>query len=177
MSPDRGEETVAEAAPPPSNSKKKLFTVGIVLGIMLLEGVGVFVLVKMTTEAPAPSEAAELTEDPTQLLEKMDAELPLVDCDAINRKSGQSIVVHIALSVRVAAEDQERAAKLIGKRQSTTKDRVQMILRSADPQHLNEPNLDTIKRQVKFELDKVLGDEELIREVLITQILQSRSRV
>ncbi len=36
-----------------------------------------------------------------------------------------------------------------------------MILRSADPHHLNEPGLDTIKRQVKSELDKILGDGEL----------------
>ena len=177
MSPDDGEQAVADAtASPPSPRKKKILTVGIVVGIMLLEGVGVFVLVRMTSGPPEAAAGGEVVEDPNQVIEQMDAELPLADCDAINRKVGQSIVVHLSLSVRVAAPDADRAAKLIEKRQSTIKDRVQMILRSADPQHLNEPNLDTVKRQVKFELDKILEDDQLIQEVLIPQILQTRSR-
>ena len=179
MSPDPSDEMVAGPARP--SMKKKLVTLGILGGIMLLEAVGIFVLVRMTSE-PGPSEAGEAAQDPGQLVEQMDAELALVNCEAINRKSGQSLVVHISLSVRVAAQNAEHAAKLIEKRQSTIKDRVQMILRSADPQHLNEPNLDTIKRQVRFELDKILGDavpgnEELILKVLIPQILQTRSRL
>jgi len=59
--------------------------------------------------------------------------------------------------VRVAPENRDHVAQMVEKRQNTMKDRVQMILRSADPQHLNEPNLDTIKRQIKFELDKILA--------------------
>lgn len=176
MSPDNAEGLVAET-PPPSGSKKKFLTIAVVAGIMLIEGVVVFLAVRMTAETPDQAAAAELVTDPSQLLDIMDAELPLVDCDAINRKSGQSIVVHISLSVRVSADDQEYAAKLVEKRQSTVKDRVQMILRSADPQHLNEPNLDTLKRQIQFELDKIFEDNELVLEVLITQILQTRSRL
>ena len=174
MSPEPDEQTVVELKPP--SSKRKLLTLGIVGAIMLLEGVGIFVMVRMTRETPA-SEAGEPAQNPAELLDQMDAELALVECDAINRKSGQSIVVHISISVRVTAGDQEHAARLIEKRQDTLKDRVQMILRSAEPQHLNEPNLDTLKRQVKFEVDKILEDDKLILEVLIPQILQSRSRL
>ena len=174
MSPEPAEQTVVESKP--SSSKRKLLTLGIVGAIMLLERVGIFVVVRMTRETP-PSEASELAQNPAELLDQMDAELALIECDAINRKSGQSIVVHISISVRVAAGDQEHAARLIEKRQDTFKDRVQMILRSAEPQHLNEPNLDTLKRQVKFEVDKILEDDKLILEVLIPQILQSRSHL
>ena len=174
MSPEPDEGVVADSKPSPS--KRKLLTLAIVGAIMLLEGVGIFVVVRMTRETP-PSEAGEMAENPDQLLDQMDAELALVECDAINRKSGQSIVVHLSISVRVAAGDQDHAATLIERRQDTLKDRVQMILRSADPQHLNEPNLDTLKRQVKFEVDKILGDDKLVLEVLIPQILQSRSRL
>lgn len=157
--------------------RKRLITLGIVGAIMLLEGVGVVVAVKMTGHSPATGEAAQGVQDPAQRLEQMDAELGLVDCDAINRKSGHPVVVHVSLSVRVAPANQEHAGRLIAKRQDTLKDRVQMILRRADPQYLNEPNLDTIKRQIKHELDAILGDEELVLEVLIPQMLQSRSHL
>ena len=164
MSPEPDKGIVADSKPSPS--KRKLLTLAIVGAIMLLEGVGIFVVVRMTRETP-PSEAAEMAENPDELLNQMDAELALVECDAINRKSGQSIVVHLSISARVAAGDQDHAATLIERRQDTLKDRVQMILRSAD----------TLKRQVKFEVDKILGDDKLVLEVLIPQILQSRSRL
>ena len=178
MSPDDGSQEVDGAEPGASPKKKKLFVLGLIAGIMLAEGVGVYVVVRMSAEDPAAAEAALAAEleNPEMLAETMDAELVVGECDGINRKSGRSIVVHMALSVRVAAENRERAAKLVELRESTVKDRVQMILRSADPQHLNEPNLDTLKRQIKFELDQILGDDELVLEVLVTQILQTRSR-
>ncbi|MCP4593132.1 MAG: hypothetical protein GY842_20545 [bacterium] len=174
MSAEPAEQTIEDAAP--SSGKKKIITLGVVGGIMLLEGVGIFMLARMTGE-PAPSEAGEAMVDPLQLIEQMDVEVLLGECDAINRKSGDAVVVHLTLSGRVSADNVERVTQLIEKRQNTIRDRVQMILRSADPQHLNEPNLDTLKRQVKTEVDKILGEEELVLEVLIPQILQSRARL
>ena len=175
MPPNNAAEVNADA-PPASGGKKKLLTIGIVAGIMLVEGVGIFLAVRMTAEPPV-AEGAEAIQNPDELIKQMDVELPLVECDAINRKSGQGIIVHLASSVRVTADNEERVGKLIEKRQSTIKDRVQMVLRSADPQHLNEPTLDTLKRQIKHESDKILEDDALILEVLITQILQSRSHL
>jgi len=175
MSPDDAKEPIADA-PAATSGRKKLLTIGIVAGIMIVEAVGIFLAVRMTGEPPV-AEGAEAAKSSEDILAQMDVELPLVDCDAINRKSGQGIVVHLSSSVRVAASDQERITKLIEKRQSTIKDRVQMVLRSADPQHLNEPTLDTLKRQIQSEVGQVLEDDEVILEVLITQILQSRSRL
>ncbi|MCK4658343.1 MAG: hypothetical protein KAV82_02375 [Phycisphaerae bacterium] len=172
MSPDEAQTADSSAG----SFKKKLITLVIVLGVMLIEGAAIFVVVRMTGESPEDLQAAEL-ENREDLLKNMDAELPLGECDAINRKSGRSIVVHLVLYARVAADKQKNTLQLIEKRQSTIKDRVQMILRRADPQHLHEPNLDTIKRQIKFELDKILEDDELILEVLIPQILQTSERL
>lgn len=174
---DRAADAAAAETKSAGAGKKRLKLLGIILGVMLAEGVGIFVLVGVTSAPPPATDAAELGQNPEEIIESMDVELALVECDAINRKSGQGVIAHIVLCARVAAADRQRAGKLIELRQSTIKDRVQMILRSADPQHLNEPNLDTIKRQIKFEVDKILDDEKLIHEILIPQFLQSRSTV
>jgi flagellar basal body-associated protein FliL len=174
MSPDEGQIVVDDAKP--SGLKRRLVVLAAILGVMLLEGVGVFVIMRMTGE-PAAGHAGEVAVDPAELLAKMDAEVSLGTCDAVNKKSGQSLVIHIVVSARVAADKLNHVTRLIERRESTIKDRIQMILRSADPQHLNEPNLDTLKRQLKFAMEDILGDEELILEVLIPQILQTRSRL
>jgi len=50
---------------------------------------------------------------------------------------------------------------------------VTTVIRSADPKFLQEPGLETIRRQIKFELDKVLGDDKIIVDLLIPSLLQS----
>jgi flagellar basal body-associated protein FliL len=167
----------AASGEPAAPKKKKSLTVIIVAGVMIAEAVGIFLAVR-THAAPAAAEAAaEPPPNPEQLIEKMDIELPVAECDAINRRSGAAVMVRLGISVRVGSENKEHATKLIEKRQSTIKDRVQMILRSVDPEQFNEPDLDSLKRQIKTELDRILEDEKLIVEVLIPQILQSQTRL
>ena len=69
--------------------------------------------------------------------------------------------------------DTEKAANLVKANQARINDRVNFIIRAAEPQHLKEPGLDTIKRKLKAELDRVLGEENLIKEVLVPDFLQS----
>lgn len=173
MSPDDGKTTATES-PPAAPRKKKLMTLGIVLGIMLLEGAAVFAVMKISA-SPVAAEAAEDGAEATEDVSAMPADVSLVECKAINRKSGQALVVRICVAAQVDPDKVEVVQELVQKRQDTIKDRVQTVLRSADPRHLNDPDLATLKRQIKFELDRVLGDDQLIRAVLIPQILQSRS--
>jgi len=58
-------------------------------------------------------------------------------------------------------------------RKSTVLDRFNTVIRGADSKYLNEPNLDTIRRQFQFELNKVLGSDELVLELLIPRFYQS----
>jgi flagellar basal body-associated protein FliL len=166
------------AAPATPSAKGKLKLPIIVGGMMLVEAVVVFMLVKMTATPPPEVHAAEGHAgehgEPAEAKE-IDPEIPLVECESINRTSGQTIVVHLSLSALAAAENAEKLKKLVEMRKSSIQDRVQFVVRGADPKHLNEPGLETIRRQLKAEIDKLFGDEKLVTELLIPQILQSRS--
>lgn len=60
-------------------------------------------------------------------------------------------------------------ARKIKMNERTIKDRLSRIVRSAEPQILQEDGLETIRRQVKFELGRILEDEDKIVEVLIPE--------
>lgn len=67
-----------------------------------------------------------------------------------------------------AKADSPAVAK-IKMNERTIKDRLTRIVRSAEPTQLQEDGLETIKRQMKFELERILGDDVKIVEVLIPE--------
>ena len=145
---------------------------------MLLEGVGIYSLVRFAGSGPATAEAAaagaeadndEATELPADDL----AELEVVDCRPTNKTIGKLITFHIRVSILVRREDHEMMTKLVEEKQNRLQDRVNFVVRSAELKHLNEPGLDTIKRQIKHEFDLVFGDDKIVVEVLIPELLQS----
>jgi flagellar basal body-associated protein FliL len=168
-------ETAPAQAPARPSISKKLFLPAAVGGIMLVEGLGIFMLVRMAVPGPRSAHAAGEALSPLQQIDAMDNEVAVTECDAINRASGQAVAVHIVLSALVSPEKAELVQKLVAKRRSTIQDRVQLVVRGADPKHLNDPGLETIRRQLKAELDNILGDDQLLRELLIPEILQTRS--
>ena len=94
-------------------------------------------------------------------------------------RSGEakSILIQVRVSVLVNSCDADTTKKLVELKQSRIDDRVNTLIRSAQPRHLGEPGLETLKRGMKVEFDRIFGDEKLIREVLIPQLLQSGSGV
>jgi flagellar basal body-associated protein FliL len=168
-------DSAAQESTPAPTLKRKLILPLMVGGIMLVEGVVIFLLVRISSPEPPPAQAAAEGLTAEQQIEALDPEVSVAECDAINRASGQTVVVHIALSALVSPPNVDRAQKLIEKRKNTIQDRVQLVVRGADPKHLNEPGLETIRRQLKMELDKILGDDKLLNEILVPQILQTRS--
>ncbi len=171
-------------APEPQDSSQPAATKGrfkpiiIVALLMLVEGVAIFALMSMITAPPEASVAAEDDGTAQDLLHLADeAEVELCEVDAFNRKEGRLYVYHIQLSALVAVQDVETINRFVEVRSASISDRVQVVIRAADPQHLNDPSLETIKRQIKFELNNLLGSEELIRDILVAKLLQSRSNL
>lgn len=103
------------------------------------------------------------------------AEVKLAECKTFNKETGKLVLFHIRVSVLVKAMDAERTRKTVEARQARIDDRVNTIIRSAEPRHLNEPGLETLKRRLKFELDRIFGDPRLVHEVLIPYLVQSGS--
>jgi hypothetical protein len=77
----------------------------------------------------------------------------------------------------VAAADLERAKGLVRDRRARLEDGVNTVIRRADLNHLNEPELKTLKRHLKHLLGLIFDDDQLIKEVLIPQLHQSGSGV
>jgi flagellar basal body-associated protein FliL len=103
------------------------------------------------------------------------AEVKLAECKTFNKETGKLVLFHIRVSVLVKMMDAERVRKTVEARQARIDDRVNTIIRSAEPRHLNEPGLETLKRRLKFELDRIFGDPRLVHEVLIPYLVQSGS--
>ncbi|MHC4067493.1 MAG: hypothetical protein ACYSUI_23745 [Planctomycetota bacterium] len=171
------EETVA----PQSPKSKKLVGILIVAAIMLLEGAGIYAAMKLLGSGPDDVIASDKGQgagdsaDQGQRVEQ--SEVLIAETDASNNMSGRLLVYHIEVSALVTTAEQDRLVRLIEERQATIKDRINVVIRGADPQHLNEPGLKTIRRQIQFELNNIFEDDSLILELLIPKLMQSRGRL
>jgi len=171
-------QVAGEAGTAKSGGKGKLFALVIVAGLMLLEGVGVYSLVKFTGGTPAVTKAAQdetgaAPGQPIELPEDQEAEVEVLECRPSNRTVGKLITFHLRVSVLVRRENQELVQKLVEEKKGRLQDRVNYVIRSAQLKHLNEPGLETVRRQIEHEFDKIFGDDELIVAVLIPEVLQS----
>ncbi|RME38087.1 MAG: hypothetical protein D6788_08095 [Planctomycetota bacterium] len=159
---------------PAKKGKGKLMPLLVVGGMMLAEGVGVFFLAKALSPTPVPALGAGLDlsgEKPED--EEGLREVELGECRPSNNLAGKFVIFQVRVSVLVAAEDFERVKELAKAREARIKDRINAVIRSSEPKDFDEPDFATIKRRLKKELDVIFGDETLIREVLIPELLQS----
>jgi hypothetical protein len=170
----------AQAEPKPAKRGRKGMQLLVVVLLMVGEGVAVYLLADSFSEVPAAAVAAggEAGGPETGVPDLKElAEVELAECRPSNKMSGKFITFHIRVTGLVAAADAERAEKLAEGKQARILDRVNFVVRSADPKHLNEPALETVKRRLKQEFDQIFEDDELIKGVLIPQMLQSGSGV
>ncbi len=169
------EETVPSSRTPPGG-KGRLVGILVVVPLMVAEGVGVFLLARAMSPPLAPALAAEGGSGDGEESNhgKADfAEIELAECRPSNMMAGKFVTYHIRVSALVAADDQDRAESLVRSKRARLEDGVNTVIRSAEPKHLNEPELGTIKRRLKHEFDQIFGDDLLIEKVLIPQMLQS----
>lgn len=168
------DEEVKEQAAEPGKKKGRLVPILIIAGMMIGEGVGVFFLAK--TISPDPSAAIAVEGESTDGGSADEAalmEIELAECRPSNKMGGKLIAFHIRVSGLVSSKDFEAVKEMVETKQGRIEDSVNIVIRSSEPKHFNEPGLETIKRRLKKELDRILNDPELIKGVLIPQFLQS----
>ena len=173
-----------QAAEPAAAKKSKKLVAGLILlAIMIAEGGLIFAAMKMFGTGAASTSAGEVDAGGAEATDPDDettaqgelAEVLLADTDAFNNRSGRLYMYHIQVTGVVKAANKNKVEQQVETREATIRDRINTIIRGADPKHLNEPGLETIRRQIQFELNKVLGDDSLILELLIPNLLQSRT--
>jgi flagellar basal body-associated protein FliL len=112
-----------------------------------------------------------------KLDKKAQVELPVVEFRAPNKQSGRTFIYDVAIFVLTKLENKDKVKDTIAARDALIKDRVRTIIAQSDPEKLeggSEPNLDTLRRQVKVQLDDVIG-EGLIDEVLVPRCIPFRT--
>ncbi len=169
-------EDVSKPAPPKSKKRTTILVVG---GLMLAEGAMIFGAMKFFGADPTPVSAgtASAEADSDQGSAGEVAEVVIAELDAYNNLSGRLYIYHLQVSAQVKPDQKEKIETLVLERAGTIADRINTVIRGIDPKHLNEPRLETVRRQIKFELDKVFGDDSLILELLIPKLLQSRANL
>lgn len=172
------EQVVEELAEPtqakPKKSKGRFVIGGVILGVMLAEGLVIFVLVKSFGGAdPQAANAAGISgldaDGGQKASEK--AEVEIVSIRATNEKSQPRTIYQLSIFAVVPSEHKEAFEKVVAGRTETIKDRFTRIIRAADPNSFTEPDLATIRKQFEYELNQIVGIEGAVDEVLISSIV------
>jgi flagellar basal body-associated protein FliL len=104
-------------------------------------------------------------------------ELPVVDFKAQNKSSGKTFIYDVSIYVMTKAEFEPRVKERITGSGALIKDRIRTIIAQTDPEKLgggSEPGLETLRRQVKHQLDEILG-EGMVEEVLVPRCIPFRT--
>ncbi len=156
-------------------------------GVMVIEAAVLFGAFKMLGGSPEPAAAAELhTEEggkgegggkddggKTGGSKMSKVELPVIEMRAPNKLSGRTFLYDVSIFVVVKSEHAEKTKADLEGRKAMIGDRIRTIISRTDPEKLNgekEPGLETFRRQVKFQLEEILGPD-LIEEVLVPRCI------
>ena len=161
-------------------------------GVMLLEAAVLFAGFKFLGGGPAPVAGAELTHDgamhgddshgdgtksSTTADVKSFVEVEVLSFRAPNKQSGRTFLYDVSIYVVAKAEKEALVKKTFESRKALITDRVRTIIAQSDPEKLgggSEPGLETLRRQVKYQLDEIVG-EGVIEEVLVPRCIPFRT--
>ncbi len=159
----------------PSRKRGRMIALGAVLGVMIVEAVVIFALVK-TFVAPQPQAALAGPNgalDPNAGQKAPEpVEVEIVKLRAQNDRSQRILVYDMTVFVVVQSDKEEEFKELLAKRSATIRDRFTRIVRASDPARFAEPDLATLRAQFKHEMEQVLGTSDLVQEVLIPSFTQ-----
>jgi flagellar basal body-associated protein FliL len=104
-------------------------------------------------------------------------ELNVVDFKAPNTQNGRRYLYDVSVYVSVKGDVEAKVKDKIKDREALIKDRVRTIIGQMDPEKLgggSEPGLETLRRQVKTQLEIIIGDG-MIDEVLVPRCIPFRA--
>jgi flagellar basal body-associated protein FliL len=183
---DKGGHGKEEAGAKPKGGGLMSKTPVLLGGAMLIEALVLIVGFKVIAGGPKTASAVELAADTSSgkgdgkagpVDNKAPVELQLVDFRAPNKTSGRTFLYDVNIVVTTKTATSDKVKDLISSRDALIKDRVRTIIATLDPEKLgggSEPGLETLRRQVKYQLDQILGDG-LIDDVLVPRCIPFRT--
>ncbi len=170
------DEQSEEKAAPFANRNRNLLTALVVGGLMLLEGVGIFVAVKFLGGGPDTLQAVDGLGGASDGDGKLStSEVRVTDLLAFNSNDGRVFVYQLSVYAEISTEDSSKIKDMIESRQNAIDDRFSKVIRASEPKYMDEPGLETLRRQFKHELGQILGDESHIRAILFPEFKKSRA--
>jgi flagellar basal body-associated protein FliL len=175
----------------------------VLLGIvMLLEAVVLFAGFKFLGGGPKPASAVELAQDDGGRDGHGEAgeghgeggggggsggkkandkdrvvELNVVEMKAPNTQNGRRFIYDMSVYASVKGEFEAKVKDRIKDRDALIRDRLRTIIAQMDPEKLgggSEPGLETLRRQIKTQLEIIIGDG-MIDEVLVPRCIPFRA--
>lgn len=108
---------------------------------------------------------------------KKSVEIEVLSFRAPNKLSGRTFLYDVSIFAVTKTSNEATVKSAIGDRKNLITDRIRTIIAQTDPEKLgggSEPGLETLRRQVKYQLDQIVG-EGLIDEVLVPRCIPFRT--
>ena len=153
---DKKGEAAPAADAGAAKKKSPIKAIAIVGVLMLVEAVGVFMVVGMTSKKPAEAEAKQL-EGHAEADKEAQVEIPLIEDKFQNMSTGRVWVWDAGVVLKVKKKNEEFVSAQLEARAAEIKEGVSMIFRRAQHSQLKEPGLETINRQLLAYINKTLG--------------------
>tara|TARA_R110002153_G_scaffold80468_1_gene204536 strand:+ start:83 stop:619 length:537 start_codon:yes stop_codon:yes gene_type:complete len=149
----KGEETTTEAAEESKGGSKKVLL--IVVGIMVLETLGVGGFLMLSGKAPSAAEATIVGDSP-------DSPEALVEVQVVadrfqNMNTGRVWQWDTEVFIQVRRKDQERVTAELERRKAEITSGVGELIRKGTHSQLREPELQTLKRKLEAYFEEVFG--------------------
>lgn len=189
--PEKGSEKAAEAAKPKGGGLMSKTPV-LMGGVMILEAAVLFAGFKFLGSGPK-SAGAGVDVPSIESVEgghggagaghaaaadkKKPVEINVVDFKAPNKLTGKTYLFDVSIFVVAKGDHAEAVKTTLKNREALIRDRMRTIIAQSDPGKLSgegEPGLETLRRQVKWQLDEILG-EGMIDEVLVPKCTPFRA--
>jgi flagellar basal body-associated protein FliL len=181
-------EAAPAAAPAAAKGGGGLLTKTPVLlgGVMVIEAVVLFAGFKFITGGAKNANAADLTVPDKTKVDgdkggasdaNATAEIQLLDSRFPNKQSGRTFLYDIQIFLSCKKDAVDKIKPMITDHEALIQDRVRTIIAQSDPDKLgggSEPGLETLRRQVKYQLDEIVGDG-MIDDVLIPRCIPFRT--
>ncbi len=166
-----------DAAAPDKKKGSSMKTILILVGVLVIEGAAITAAF-MAFGAPPDVQAEGASADEAAMLEEPVEELVIADRYP-NTKRGRTYLYDMEVFVVVRRKNQDKIRTQIDGMTAQISSDVRELIGRAEPNHLLEPTLATVRRQIRAKLDERLGMDEdgqtRLLDVVITKFTQFRA--
>ncbi|MFW6336419.1 MAG: hypothetical protein ACOC3G_04760 [Phycisphaeraceae bacterium] len=163
----------------PEKKKLPIKTILIVAGVLLVEAVAISA-VFIFSGGPSEVRAQDMANDPA-LVAEQPAEVLVIADKFQNTRVGRTLLYDTEIYIVVKQKHRGKVEQTLAQLSASIKSDIAAIFRRAEPAQLTEPDMSTIRRQVRAVLEKRLGTsdegESVVQEVLIPTCTQFRADV